>query len=153
MPLSTAGMYSPGIFKLAASIAFKEGFKKAKPVLLEPIMKVEVETPEETPAQRSQRRGKNRSADGYPYQLPGSQPADQLSAVPGKPVLLEPIMKVEVETPEENTGDVIGDLSRRRGMLRGHTSGIPWCMMHDLWSENAAELHIRTFQTAELQRL
>ncbi len=33
--------------KLAASIAFKEGFKKAKPVLLEPIMKVEVETPEE----------------------------------------------------------------------------------------------------------
>ncbi len=27
-------------------------------------------------------------------------------------------MKVEVETPEENTGDVIGDLSRRRGMLR-----------------------------------
>jgi elongation factor G len=34
-------------FKLAASIAFKDGFKKAKPVLLEPIMKVEVETPEE----------------------------------------------------------------------------------------------------------
>ena len=34
-------------FKLAASIAFKEGFKKAKPVLLEPIMKVEVTMPEE----------------------------------------------------------------------------------------------------------
>ncbi|CAL4324130.1 Elongation factor G [Buchnera aphidicola (Sipha maydis)] len=34
-------------FKLAASIAFKNGFKKAKPILLEPIMVVEVETPEE----------------------------------------------------------------------------------------------------------
>ncbi|TMR09791.1 elongation factor G, partial [Escherichia coli] len=34
-------------FKLAASIAFNEGFKKAKPVLLEPIMKFEVETQEE----------------------------------------------------------------------------------------------------------
>ncbi|MGS9149848.1 elongation factor G, partial [Salmonella enterica subsp. enterica serovar Infantis] len=34
-------------FKLASSIAFKEGFKKAKQVLHEPIMKVEVETPEE----------------------------------------------------------------------------------------------------------
>jgi len=34
-------------------------------------------------------------------------------------VLLEPIMKVEVETPEENMGDVIGDLNRRRGMIQG----------------------------------
>src|SRR5699024_9469306 len=34
-------------FKLAASLAFKDGFKRAKPVLLEPIMKVEVETPED----------------------------------------------------------------------------------------------------------
>ncbi len=34
-------------FKIAASIGFKEGFKKAKPVLLEPIMKVEVVTPED----------------------------------------------------------------------------------------------------------
>ncbi|AKC32469.1 elongation factor G [Candidatus Pantoea carbekii] len=41
-----------------------------------------------------------------------------------KPVLLEPIMKVEVETPEENTGDIIGDLSRRRGMLKGQESNI-----------------------------
>ncbi|MBK4775775.1 elongation factor G [Candidatus Pantoea edessiphila] len=55
-------------FKLAASLAFKDGFKKAKPVLLEPIM------------------------------------------------------KVEVEAPEENTGDVIGDLSSRRGILRGQES-------------------------------
>ncbi|MDU2720000.1 MAG: elongation factor G, partial [Klebsiella michiganensis] len=63
-------------FKLAASIAFKDGFKKAKPVLLEPIM------------------------------------------------------KVEVETPEENTGDVIGDLSRRRGMLRGQESNVTGVVIH-----------------------
>jgi elongation factor G len=36
-----------------------------------------------------------------------------------KPVLLEPIMKLEVLTPEENMGDVIGDLNRRRGQLEG----------------------------------
>ncbi|QCI20070.1 MAG: elongation factor G [Buchnera aphidicola (Brevicoryne brassicae)] len=52
-------------FKLAASIAFKNGFKKAKPVLLEPIM------------------------------------------------------KVEVETPDDYMGDVIGDLNRRRGLIEG----------------------------------
>ncbi|KZC43759.1 elongation factor G, partial [Rhodanobacter sp. FW510-R12] len=52
-------------FKLAASMAFKEGFRKADPVLLEPIM------------------------------------------------------KVEVVTPEEYVGDVMGDMSRRRGLLQG----------------------------------
>jgi elongation factor G len=36
-----------------------------------------------------------------------------------KPVLLEPIMKVEVVTPEDYVGDVMGDISRRRGMLTG----------------------------------
>ena len=35
------------------------------------------------------------------------------------PVLLEPIMKVEVTTPDEYMGDVIGDLNRRRGMIHG----------------------------------
>jgi len=35
------------------------------------------------------------------------------------PVLLEPIMKVEVVTPEDYVGDVMGDLSRRRGLLQG----------------------------------
>ncbi len=35
------------------------------------------------------------------------------------PVLLEPIMKVTVETPEEKMGDVMGDLSSRRGMIQG----------------------------------
>ncbi|MGF6711890.1 elongation factor G [Luteibacter sp. W1I16] len=52
-------------FKLAASMAFKQGFAKAQPVLLEPIM------------------------------------------------------KVEVVTPEDYVGDIMGDLSRRRGVLRG----------------------------------
>jgi elongation factor G len=52
-------------FKIAGSIAFKEGFAKAKPVLLEPIM------------------------------------------------------NVEVVTPEEYSGDVIGDLNRRRGQITG----------------------------------
>jgi elongation factor G len=52
-------------FKIAASMGFKEGFRKAKPVLLEPIM------------------------------------------------------KVEVVTPEEYSGDVIGDLNRRRGQIMG----------------------------------
>lgn len=37
----------------------------------------------------------------------------------GNPVLLEPIMSVEVVTPEEYTGDVIGNLSSRRGMIEG----------------------------------
>ncbi|WP_462266406.1 elongation factor G [Mucilaginibacter sp.] len=36
-----------------------------------------------------------------------------------KPVLLEPIMKIEILTPEENMGDVIGDMNRRRGQLLG----------------------------------
>ena len=36
-----------------------------------------------------------------------------------KPVLMEPIMKVEVVTPEENMGDVIGDLNKRRGQVEG----------------------------------
>ena len=39
------------------------------------------------------------------------------------PQLLEPIMKVDVFTPEDNIGDVIGDLNRRRGMILGQESG------------------------------
>ena len=37
----------------------------------------------------------------------------------GNPVLLEPIMRVEVETPEEKMGDVMGDLNSRRGIIQG----------------------------------
>jgi len=41
-------------------------------------------------------------------------------AIPkSKPVLLEPIMKVEVVTPEENMGDIVGDMNRRRGQVDG----------------------------------
>ena len=40
-------------------------------------------------------------------------------ALKSEPVLLEPIMKVEVVTPEEYMGDVLGDLNRRRGILGG----------------------------------
>ena len=36
-----------------------------------------------------------------------------------KPVLLEPVMKVEVVTPEDHMGDVVGDLNRRRGIIGG----------------------------------
>jgi elongation factor G len=39
-----------------------------------------------------------------------------------KPVLLEPIMKLEVITPEQNMGDVVGDLNRRRGQVEGMDS-------------------------------
>jgi elongation factor G len=39
-----------------------------------------------------------------------------------KPVLLEPIMKVEVLTPEQNMGDVVGDLNKRRGQIEGMDS-------------------------------
>jgi elongation factor G len=39
-----------------------------------------------------------------------------------RPVLLEPIMKVEVLTPEQNMGDVVGDLNRRRGQIEGMDS-------------------------------
>jgi elongation factor G len=39
-----------------------------------------------------------------------------------KPVLLEPIMKVEVLTPEDYMGDIIGDLNKRRGQLEGMDS-------------------------------
>jgi len=39
------------------------------------------------------------------------------------PQLLEPIMKIDVFTPEDNVGDVIGDLNRRRGMIKAQEAG------------------------------
>ena len=52
------------------------------------------------------------------FKIAGSM-AVQEAAKRAKPVLLEPVMEVEVVTPEEFLGDVIGDLSRRRGKLAG----------------------------------
>jgi elongation factor G len=40
------------------------------------------------------------------------------------PVLLEPTMKVEVTTPEDWMGDVVGDLNRRRGVIDGMDDGV-----------------------------
>ena len=42
----------------------------------------------------------------------------------GNPVLLEPIMKVEVTMPEEYMGEVIGDLNQRRGNIQSMTDGV-----------------------------
>jgi elongation factor G len=52
------------------------------------------------------------------FKIAGSM-AIKDGAAKAKPVLLEPIMKVEVVTPEENMGDVMGDLNSRRGMIQG----------------------------------
>jgi elongation factor G len=52
------------------------------------------------------------------FKVAGSM-AVQEAAKRAKPVLLEPVMRVEVVTPEEFLGDVIGDLSRRRGRVEG----------------------------------
>ncbi len=52
------------------------------------------------------------------FKIAGSM-AFKEGAQKAKPVLLEPMMKVEVETPEDYMGDVIGDLNRRRGMIQG----------------------------------
>ncbi|HEY8467593.1 MAG TPA: elongation factor G [Solirubrobacterales bacterium] len=52
------------------------------------------------------------------FKIAGSM-AIQEAARRAKPVLLEPVMNVEVVTPEEFLGDVIGDLSRRRGKVQG----------------------------------
>jgi len=40
------------------------------------------------------------------------------------PQLLEPVMKVDVFTPEDHVGDVIGDLNRRRGMIKTQDAGV-----------------------------
>ena len=48
-----------------------------------------------------------------------AQMAFKNASVKAKPTLMEPIMKVEVVTPEENMGDVIGDLTKRRGQVEG----------------------------------
>ena len=52
------------------------------------------------------------------FKIAGSMATKKL-AEHGGAVLLEPVMKVEVVTPEENMGDVVGDLNRRRGLIQG----------------------------------
>ncbi|MFN9608849.1 MAG: elongation factor G [Pseudanabaena sp.] len=52
------------------------------------------------------------------FKIAGSM-AIKEAVMKAQPVLLEPMMKVEVETPEDYMGDVIGDLSRRRGNIAG----------------------------------
>lgn len=52
------------------------------------------------------------------FKIAGSQ-CFKAGALKASPVLLEPIMKVEVVTPEEYMGDVVGDLNRRRGVILG----------------------------------
>ena len=51
-----------------------------------------------------------------------AQIAFKTACAKAKPILLEPIMKMEVVTPEENMGDVIGDLNKRRGQVEGMES-------------------------------
>ena len=51
-----------------------------------------------------------------------AQIAYKTACAKAKPVLLEPIMKMEVVTPEESMGDVIGDLNKRRGQVEGMES-------------------------------
>ena len=56
------------------------------------------------------------------FKIAASMATKQL-AQKGGAALLEPLMKVEVVTPEENMGDVVGDLNRRRGMIAGMDEG------------------------------
>ncbi|MBR6431235.1 MAG: elongation factor G, partial [Muribaculaceae bacterium] len=60
-------------------------------------------------------------SDQLSFELCAMQ-AFRSACVKAKPVLLEPIMKVEVVTPEENMGDVIGDLNKRRAQVEGMES-------------------------------
>ena len=65
--------------------------------------------------------------DGNYHEVDSSEMAFKIAGSMGfktgvqkaKPVILEPMMKVEVETPEEYMGDVMGDLNRRRGIVGG----------------------------------
>lgn len=57
-------------------------------------------------------------SDQLSFEVAAMQAFKNASAQAG-PVLLEPIMKIEVVTPEESMGDVIGDLNKRRGQIQG----------------------------------
>ena len=57
------------------------------------------------------------------FKIAGSM-AMKAGALKAAPVLLEPMMKVEVITPDSNMGDVVGDLNRRRGIIEGMEDAI-----------------------------
>jgi elongation factor G len=65
--------------------------------------------------------------DGSYHEVDSSEQAFKMAAIlafkdgmrKASPVLLEPMMAVEVETPEDYMGDVMGDLNRRRGIIQG----------------------------------
>lgn len=61
-------------------------------------------------------------SDELSFKMAGSM-AFRKGFMQASPALLEPVMKVEVETPEDYMGDIMGDLNRRRGVVQG---------MHDL---------------------
>ncbi|MEK6168009.1 elongation factor G [Vibrio cholerae] len=56
------------------------------------------------------------------FKIAGSM-AFKKGALEAQPVLLEPLMKVEITTPEDWMGDVVGDLNRRRGIIEGMDEG------------------------------
>ncbi|CAM3197375.1 MULTISPECIES: elongation factor G [Vibrio] len=57
------------------------------------------------------------------FKIAGSM-AFKKGALEANPVILEPLMKVEVTTPEDWMGDVVGDINRRRGMIEGMDDGL-----------------------------
>jgi elongation factor G len=76
--------------------------------------------------------------DGSYHEVDSSEMAFKIAASMGfkegarkaHPVLLEPMMKVEVVTPEEYMGDVMGDLNRRRGVVQGMEDGPAGKLIH-----------------------
>merc|ERR1711901_11115 len=62
--------------------------------------------------------------DGSYHDVDSSGMAFKKGAAEANPVLLEPTMNVEVTTPEDWMGDVVGDLNRRRGMIEGMEDGV-----------------------------
>ncbi len=78
-----------------------------------------------------------------------------------KPVLLEPVMKVEVETPDEYMGDVIGDLNRRRGIIDEISdiicgklikSYVPLCEMFGYATDLRSQTQGRALYTMEFNK-